>query len=104
MATKTKATEIPVIVNEDLRKALDDKIMYKRMIEEIEAIVKGLDEQIKTAIEESGETTIICGDHKASLSTYVRESVSAKDVKKYVSEEVYEEIVSRTMTTRLTVK
>jgi hypothetical protein len=74
------------------------------MIEEAEAILKGLDQQIKDYIEETGEVTFICGEHKVSYSKYTRESISAKDVKKYISDEVFNQIVSRTVSTRLTVK
>jgi len=67
-------------------------------------MVKELGAKITDAVEKSGTNTINVGCHKVSLSKYTRESVSAKDVKALVSAEVFEKLVSRTMTTRLTVK
>lgn len=104
MATKTKVTtEIKTVTDEKLHDAIRQKLEYKRIKEEAEAIIKQLDAEIKAAVEDSGENQIICGEYKVTLSKYVRETVSASKVKKFVSDEVFEQVVSRTMTTKLTV-
>lgn len=103
MVTKN-VKEITVIQDEELRKIIKERLEYKRIKEEAEQIIKSLDEKIKAALESAGDTTIICGEHKVSLSKFIRETVSAKEVKKFVSDEVFEQVVSRTETERLTIK
>lgn len=100
----TKTKEIITITSDELLSIIEERQSYKNMIDEIKKILEELDAKIKKAIEDSGSSTIIVGEHKASLSKFVRESVSAEDVKKYVSDEVFESIVKRNLVTRLTVK
>ena len=101
---ETVKNEIVTITDVELLKAIEDRQAYKNMIDEAERIVKELDAKIKKAIEDSGSNTIICGEHKAILSKYTQERVSAKDVKGILSAELFEQIVSRSISTRLTVK
>ncbi len=100
----TKTKEIITITSDELLSIIEERQSYKNMIDEIKKILEELDAKIKQAIEDSGSSTIIVGEHKASLAKFTRESVSAEDVKKYVSEEVFESIVHRNLVTRLTVK
>ena len=102
--TKTTKTDIVTVTDTELLRIIEERQSYKHMIEEAEALVKEFDAKIKEAIEASGSNTILCGEHKVSLSKYTRETVSAKDVKKFVSDELFEQLVTRTIATRLTVK
>ena len=107
MATTTKTTkteEIITITDADLLNAIEERQKYKQIIEEAEAIVKEFDAKIREAIENSGSNVVFCGEHKVSLSKFTRETVSAKDVRKFVSDELFEQLVTRTIATRLTVK
>lgn len=106
MATKTKTTtnEIITVNDEELLKVIEQRQEYKNIIDEAKKIIEELDAKIKEAIQASGSNEIIVGCHKATLSTFVRESVSASDVKSIVSQELFEKIANRTMQTRLTVK
>ena len=105
--TKTKTNvmeDIVTINNPELLTVIEERQKYKQIIEEAEAIVKEFDAKIKKAIENSGSNIVFCGEHKVSLSKFTKETVSAKEVKKFVSDELFEQLVTRTITTRLTVK
>lgn len=103
--TKTKISEdIITITDPELLKAVEEYQSYKNLIDEATKAVKELGAKITEAVENSGSNVINVGCHKVSLSKYTRESVSAKDVKSILSAEVFEQLVSRTMTTRLTLK
>lgn len=106
MATKknTETKEIVTVNDAELLAIIEQRQEYKNMIDEAKRIVEELDAKIKEAIENSGSNEIIVGCHKATLSKYVKESVSTSDVKSIVSQELFDKIAKRTMTTRLTVK
>lgn len=104
MKTAEKVSEIVTVKNSELLRIIEDRQSYKNMVDELQSIIKQMDSAILQAVEDSGSNTILVGEHKVTVSKYTRESVSAKDVKKFVSEEVFEQLVSRTMSTRLTVK
>lgn len=104
MKTATKTNEIITVVDQELLTAIEERQKYKNLIDEAENIVKELDAKIKEAVENSGSNVIICGEHKVTLSKVTQERVSAKDVKPILSEELFERIVNRSITTRLTVR
>jgi hypothetical protein len=104
MTNKKTSNQVITITDTELLKVVEEYQSYKNLIDEATAIVKELGAKITEAVENSGTNTINVGCHKVSLSKYTRESVSAKDVKALVSTEVFEKLVCRTLTTRLTVK
>lgn len=96
--------EIVTITDEKLLRIIEDRQSYKNLIDEAEKLIKEFDKAITEAVEKSGSNTIMVGCHKVTMSKYTRETVSAKDVKKLVSDEVFEQLVNRKLSTRLTVK
>ena len=96
--------EIVTITDEKLLCIIEDRQSYKNLIDEAEKLIKEFDKAITEAVEKSGSNTIMVGCHKVTMSKYTRETVSAKDVKKLVSDEVFEQLVNRKLSTRLTVK
>lgn len=104
-ATKTKTNEeIKTITDEKLLKAIEEYQSYKNLIDEAKEQVEALKAIITEAIEASGTNKVIVGEHKLTLSKFTSEKVSASEVKKLISSELFETIVSRSITTRLIVK
>ena len=92
------------INDEDLLTLIEQRQEWKALLEEGEQIIKAIEARIRTAVEESGASALVVGEHKVSLTKYTRETVSKDAVKKAVSPEVYESLVTRTTATRLTIK
>lgn len=106
MTTKTTEKKQVKIVNDqkELAKMLAYRHEMKALIEEAEASVKEIDEAIKAFMTTLEEPSALIGDYKVTLSTFVKESVQAKALRELVSEEIFEQVVTRTLVTRLTVK
>lgn len=104
---KTQEKELAVFTaqeNEDIVKLLDERRTIKALLEEAEARIKAIDSEIKEFMSASNAPSAIIGDHKVTVSQYVKESVSAEKVKGIISESLFETIVTRTLVTRLIVK
>lgn len=104
---KTQEKELAVFTaqeNEDIVKLLDERRTIKALLEEAEARIKAIDSEIKKFMSDSNAPSAIIGDHKVTVSQYVKESVSAEKVKGIISESLFETIVTRTLVTRLIIK
>jgi hypothetical protein len=102
-STKTEK-QIITITDENIIKLIEERQSYRNLLDEIRTTLEEMDKRIIIAVEESGSHSIVAGTHKVTLSKYTKESVSAKDVKSIVSDEVFEHIVNRNTVTRLIVK
>ena len=105
MATKTTEKKKVTIVNDaELAAKLVYRHEMKALIEEAEASIREIDDAVKAFMETLDEPSALIGDYKVTLSKFVKESVSAKELRELVPEEIFEKVVSRTLVTRLTVK
>lgn len=105
MAKKAKQEQVLVnVVDEMILRAVRQRQEWKMLIEQAEAELARQEEIIKQFMADSGHTAIAVGDHKVTVSTFVRETVSKDAVKEAVSAELFEKLVKRTPTTRLTIK
>lgn len=102
-STKTEK-QIITITDENIIKLIEERQSYRNLLDEVKNAIEEMDRRIILAVEESGFHSVVAGSHKVTLSKYTKESVSAKDVKSIISDEVFEHIVNRSTVTRLIVK
>jgi hypothetical protein len=108
MAVKTaekKKKEIAIVNGrKDLVELIATRAAIKALIEEAEADVRKMDEKIKAFMETIDEPSAIIGDYKVTVSKYVKESISPKTAREVLDNVTFEQIVSRALVTRLTIK
>lgn len=102
-AKKEKVTVVDV-KNDRLLEIIKKRQEWKTLIEQAEAEVSELEEEIKQFMIEGGYKKIAVADHTVSISTFTRETVCKERVRQAVSAEVFKTLCEEKEQTRLTIK